>query len=71
MESHVGQGTPNPDCCCCNWKRNDPNHVRGCPRCGGSLTLPLRNPPPAGYSAEKWNAMPRRERRAAMRKGKR
>jgi hypothetical protein len=25
---HVGPGTPVPDCACCSWRKNAPQHVR-------------------------------------------
>lgn len=27
--NHDGTG----ECCCCNWRDNDPSHVEGCERC--------------------------------------
>lgn len=54
---HIGPESPNQDCDCCSWRKSD--HVR---------RGPVRVPAPAGVPEEKWAVMPRRERRALLRR---
>ena len=59
---HTGPGTPAPGCDCCSWRQNDLDHVPPGP-------MPPLHAAPPGWSPEKWASMPRRERRAALRRG--
>lgn len=53
---HVGAGTQFTECDCCSWRKSM-----------APQQFPLRKAAPKGFPAEKWEAMPRRERRAIER----
>lgn len=54
VDDHVGPGTIQKDCPCCNWSQNEPS----APLKRGPLGLP------EGMPVEKWAVMNRAERRA-------
>lgn len=33
VDDHVGNQSPNQDCCCCNWQHNVPGHRENCIEC--------------------------------------